>query len=497
MDTSRAQREAEIQAMIASLEQNPSYQKFRPSEGQYDTNETFSLRQEEDQQQQDEKQHDQQQRPNKSMVSSQIKHECSSSFIQDEQVESIANMYHIPISCTYTLTPNPTSTHSTSDRITALHVDITGSRLLTGTSHGYIHLYDFSGMTLSSPLPFKSVLIEEGQYPIQDAAFSVSSGGDRIFVATSSSQPTLLDREGNMIIQCSKGDPYVTDTAKNTGHTGPITSVSWHPLGDASNTSCCNIVLSSSGDSSIRLWDVVRDKVIFDKLTSRGQHVIRVKNKMGQRIVMGGGVTCATFSPHGREIAVGTACGSIQLWKYGGPYTRPIQAVYHAHNPIGDTTTLNTQPSIHSLVYSPNGMIVASRSMQDDTVRLWNVSTLSTQSIPFQICVDLETYHEYANCAFRPDGTMLCAGTSVEPRTRHDHKQRIPYQSHCRLKFYKVEQNPTAGPGEKIGSRNQSKDSCFHQKPILDIPIADGASIGNVLWHPKLNQIFVALSDGR
>jgi len=520
---SRAQREAEIQAMIQSLEQTPSYKKMITTfTSQDDGDDSSRNKEEEDEEEEDDDDnfvtHMQKSininRPNKNYNSTHHAiQQLSSNFMMDPQISSLVSKYKLPISCTISLPRyhKVSSSSSSSDCITALHIDTTGSRLLTGTSHGYLHLYDFSGMTVSQPYPFKSILIEEGQYPIHDVAFSIRSGGDRIFVGTGSPQPTLLDREGKTIIQCTKGDPYVTDTAKNLGHTGSITSVAWHPLGDSSNTTCCNIVLSSSGDSSVRIWDVERNKVIFDKLTSRGEDVLRVKNEKGQRIVMGGGgVTCATFSPNGREIALGTACGSIQIWKYGGPYTRPIRAVYHAHgNKKNIISTLSSSsssssssPAIHSLNYSPNGMFLASRSMDDDTIRLWIASSLTNLCI----CVGgLVSTNEFTNCAFRPDGNVLCAGTSVVPRSRNESNDRNTQrrESYGRLKFYTID-----GPGRVIDEavskssaaslQNVSKNSeRLCRDPFLDLPIVEGVSIGKIVWHTKLNQIFMALSDGR
>eukprot|EP00957_Ditylum_brightwellii_P203093 15333189-Ditylum_brightwellii.AAC.1 len=94
---------------------------------------------------------------------------------------------------------------------------------------------------------------------------------------------------------------YVTDQSKTTGHTSTTTSVSWHPLER-------DIVLTSSIDGSARLWNVAKGKTQFQKLCCTS--VYRAKDSKGRRT----NVTCVTFHPSGRQFALGTSCGSIQIW---------------------------------------------------------------------------------------------------------------------------------------------------------------------------------------
>ena len=44
-------------------------------------------------------------------------------------------------------------------------------------------------------------------------------------VGTTGVQQSILDRDGRSLWDCVKGDPYVTDMARATGHAGSVTGV--------------------------------------------------------------------------------------------------------------------------------------------------------------------------------------------------------------------------------------------------------------------------------
>lgn len=248
----------------------------------------------------------------------------------------------------------------------------------------------------------------------------------------------------------------MTDPVRTIGHTAAVTGVDWHPLER-------DVVLTSSIDGSARLWNL-NGKTQFKKLCC--DKVYRAKNERGQRVA----ATAVTFHPGGRELAFGTACGSIQIWNATRVGARPERVVYHAH---GDNR------AIHSLVYSVDGSRLASRSMDDDTVKVWDARRLSRSASPIVTCTGLPSDYEHCNSAFSPDGRVLCAGSS-EPRMGPN-KQR---KEVGKLKFYRV-------PHKRNEALEKSPTA-----PFLELDVGQEVGVVVVKWHSKLNQIFVGCSDG-
>jgi WD40 repeat protein len=413
--TGRAAREAEIAKMMASLDDNPTYTKFKPTADQSAIN---------------------------------ANNENIPSGKKEQKIPSIATQLKLPITSSITL-----STPSQSSSLpTTISLDPAGSRLIVGLSDTTLRMYDFNGMDLSAK-PFKIVTIQDG-HSIVKAAYS--NTGDRMIVGTTSAQPMILDRDGHEIIEFNKGDMYVTDMTHTDGHVSNITGVDWHPLNR-------NLVITSSLDGSVRLWDLDKNKTKFRKLCSAKDKVYRIKSSMGKRTK----VTCVVFAPGGREFACGTICGSVQVWSTAKVGSRPERVVYDAH------LSGSRGMAIHSLTYNFDGKKLASRCMDDGCVKVWDARRLSRTAQPLSICKGLHGLYESVNCAFSPDGRILCAGTCIEPRNITT--------EYGILKFYRVD-NSTA----------KTKPS----EPIFELDVAQGLSIVNVTWHNKLNQIIVSLSDG-
>lgn len=426
----RAKREAEIQAMMESLDTTPEYQKYRAANEESTDTHTRGIG------------------SGKSAAHSVILGVVEQQKSQLSASQSIATQYALPISCNTSIQQNETDTKS--KVLNALSLDPAGSRLATGCSDTHLRLYDFGGMD-NRHKHFKEIEVEEG-HPIVDVCHSNS--GDRIVVCTGSAQPKILDRDGFEIITFIKGDVYVTDQSRTTGHTASVTSVCWHPLER-------DIVLTSSIDGSARLWNL-NGKTQFKKLVC--DKVYRAKNERGQRI----GVTSAVFHPAGRELALGTACGSIQIWNATRVGTRPDRALYNAHG---------KDVPVNALVYNADGTKLASRSMDDDTVKVWEQRKICRSAAPLLICQGLPSFYEKADCAFSSNSKILCAGTSIPPG-----KKGTKQEGCGKLKFYNV---PTGRENESNGL------------PVLELDVAPGSSVIRVVWHPKLNQIFGSCSDGR
>ena len=254
-------------------------------------------------------------------------------------------------------------------------------------------------------------------------------------------------------IQFVRGDMYVTDQARTAGHTAAVTGVDWHPLER-------DIVLTSSLDGSARIWNL-NGKTQFHNLVC--DKVYRAKNQKGQRVA----VTAVAFHPGGRELVFGTACGSIQIWNATRVGARPERVVFHSH---GEGRPVN------SLSYNVDGSQIASRSGDDDTVKIWEARQLSRSCSPIVTCQGLSTVHERSNAAFSPDGRFVCVGTSEYEKGPNN--ERIENGS---LKVFLVKGGASK---QKLGSL------------LLDLPVRN-AGVVMVEWHTKLNQIFIGCSDGR
>lgn len=148
----REEREKQIAAMVASLDETPLYQKYRPSE-------------------------EEEKRRLPSLQPTQTK------------LMSKAKKHGLPVADRFRIPPVEDSRRHA---VSALAVDKSGSRFAVGLGT-LLRLYDFSGMNRQRTTPFKTVEVQEG-YNLVHVCYS--NTGDRLIAGTGSVQPVILDRDG-------------------------------------------------------------------------------------------------------------------------------------------------------------------------------------------------------------------------------------------------------------------------------------------------------------
>ena len=400
---------------------------------------------------------------------------------------------------------------------TCMALDPSGSRFVLGSRDHHVRSYDFAGMDLQEDHsisdngggglrsdPFASVIAQDG-YGVVACAYSPT--GDRLLVGTASAQPVVVDRDGRQIVlELARGDAYVSDQRTTIGHVAAVTAVDWHPLDR-------QIIVTASLDGTARLWNVETGRLQFEKLTCSAVCMAKPATQKG-----GGGtrtaVTSVCFHPNGRSIALGTLCGSLQIWNVVSSNqktsrSRPERVIQTNHS-----------GAITSIQFSLDGSYLASRCFSESTttttssssnftvgdpfVSIWDTSPrviLSSQ--PLFVCVGLPSLFEPANFCFRPttttSTTMYGCGTATA---------LVPtVQASSSSSSTKTNASHTARGSINVYSwtrRRSGHPSTTSERlePLLalDLPSSEQESARGlpvlVQWHKTWNQILVAHDTG-
>ncbi|KAK6286524.1 hypothetical protein POUND7_012703 [Theobroma cacao] len=285
----------------------------------------------------------------------------------DEEEE---NRYRIPMS-------NEIILKGHNKIVSALAIDHSGSRVLSGSYDYTVRMFDFQGMN-SRLQSFRQLEPFDGH---QVRNLSWSPTADRFLCVTGCAQAKIYDRDGLTLGEFVKGDMYIRDLKNTKGHISGLTCGEWHPKTKET-------ILTSSEDGSLRIWDV-------NDFKSQKQ-VIKPKLARPGRIPV---TTCA-WDREGKFIVGGIGDGSIQIWNLKpGWGSRPDIYIEKSHS-----------DDITALKFATDGRILLSRSF-DGSLKVWDLRQIK---VPLKVFDDLPNHYAQTNIAFSPDEQLFLTGTSIE-----------------------------------------------------------------------------------
>lgn len=324
--------------------------------------------------------------------------------------------------------------------ISTMCIDKSGTRLLTGSYDNKVKFWDFGGMNekLES---FREITPFDG-YPIKSLEYNYS--GSKFLCCTGSHKAVIYDRDGRLLIEFKQGDMYIRDMNHTFGHTMPLMGGKWFGYNYLNQN--VNQISTWSQDSTFRIWDIDYDK--------QCKQIIKARNKTGKRI----SITCADYnsSLHNSFIIIlGTNDGSIQLFDHKSHCKRPKKIIENGHIKGSDISCVMFDKSDNNIFLTRGGM-------NDNTLKIWDIRNIS-KSKPLKCINNMYNITSLSNIIQSPDKRLyitLCSNAK----------------------------------DEKIGKSSLSFIDKKNLNEITRIPISE-KSINYVLWHSKINQLFVGGND--
>lgn len=265
--------------------------------------------------------------------------------------------------------------------ISALVIDKAAARMVTSSADHCIKYWDFASMSHETN-SFRHLEPREGQPP-KHMAFN--GNGSLLLVTGGNAKPRVLNRDGRLECKFIKGDMYITDLKNTRGHIGVVTGGDWHPNEPTT-------VVTSSLDSTVRLWDVSAKRIGVESLLP-AKVVIRCKDQKG----INAPVWKSRISSDGEKILASCEDGSYQILSKNNRYSRPEMVC---------NTPYKSQ--ITDLKWFRDSNRFLSRG-QDNTMRLFDIRNFTR---PLYSFYELENNHESTEVAISPDQKIVVTGTS-------------------------------------------------------------------------------------
>lgn len=260
--------------------------------------------------------------------------------------------------------------------VSAIALDPTGARLVTGGYDFDVTFWDFAGMD-TTLRPFRSLRPCEC-HQIRHLDFSPT--GDAILVVSGSAQAKVLDRDGSELMECAKGDQYITDMARTKGHVAMLNCGCWNPRQRDEFLTCAY-------DGTLRLWNVYKP--------ANHKALVKTRQQSGLRAIP----TTCKFSRDGHLFAAGCQDGSIQAWDPRRPFVNATLTVRDAHR---------RGTEVSGLSFAFDGTVLASRGC-DDALKLWDLRNVKKCIHSFD---DIPCCMPSLDCGFSPDDRLVYTGTA-------------------------------------------------------------------------------------
>lgn len=195
--------------------------------------------------------------------------------------------------------------------------------------------------------------------------------------------------------------------------------------------------LTCSEDSTCRLWDI--------ETPQHHRAIIKARAQNGLKTIP----TACAYSRDGNLVACACMDGSIQMWDHRKMFVNTSMLLRGAHQPGTE---------ISCLAFSYLGSLLATRGC-DDTLKLWDLRVFKK---PLHVFEGLFSRYATTDCTFSPDDAMILTGESLRR-------------------------------GETSGRVLFFDSKTF--ETVNEISVTDSHVI-KVVWHAKLNQIFVGCGNG-
>ena len=335
------------------------------------------------------------------------------------------------------------------------------------------------------------------QFSYQEELSSVrwNHRGNNLAVGCGSATAHIFNRDGNKLISCVRGDPYINDMAHTKGHVGAVTDIAWHP-NEAST------FVTSSIDGSIRIWHL-GGKLAFGDLVC-GQ-VLKARNARGMRV----GVSSVAYSPTGSLIAATSEDGALQIWRIkdaSASYGRPDFSIQGAHRTplaaaggsfgaaarrqVGSDALGSRADQPTSVCFSPGGLAIATRGgAADNTIKLWDVRMLSQRKRPLKTFEGVFTGGYTANMCFGEpgDGSLILAAGSNSLVMPDDASSAVAASA---MDMHKQHGQQRSGELLFFRCKTSSSEAKFRRQ------FPRGCCPVTVDWNNKTQQIAAGCSDG-
>lgn len=283
--------------------------------------------------------------------------------------------------------------HHHAASINSIAISIDGKLLASGSSYCAIKLWNINTN--------KIVRTICNDHPIKTVAFSPNG----LIIASG-------DSANNIVLWNSDSSIKIK---AHTGLFSGVKSLCFSPDGKT--------LISAGGDAKVKLWDVNTGNIINTfkghkksvnsiAISPNGKYIasgssdntVRIWNlNTGKRlnhIYTDSKVNSVAFSPDGEIIATGGEGYNIKLWKV---ITR--QEICTLDSMDWVKNGVYSEISVKSVVFSPNGEILATGSYNND-IKLWDIKTKQ------EICTLKGHSGKVNSLVFSPDGKTLFSGSS-------------------------------------------------------------------------------------